>query len=61
MNQLRQFEVRVEAELKFNLDEVAWWNDMVVRGTIKAEHAKGYIDAAQEIITTKHFILSLAR
>jgi len=48
------------AELKLALDEVKWWNDLVARGRVKAEHASGHIRAARNIITTKRYILNVA-
>ena len=56
---LKKFQQRAIAELKMNLDEVAWWKDCVARGIVKAEHAQTYIDMAQNIIRTKQHVLGI--
>jgi hypothetical protein len=56
---LKLFQERANAELKLALDVVKWWNERVASGLVKAEHAKGYIDAAKNIIRTKRHVLGI--
>jgi hypothetical protein len=54
---VRMFQVRAAAELKREIDEVKWWEDLVRRGLIKQEHAEGYIQNSKRIIRTKRHVL----
>jgi hypothetical protein len=56
---LEKFCERNIAELKLAFDEVEWWNDLVARGQVKPQHARGHIEAAKNIIATKRYILNL--
>jgi hypothetical protein len=60
MNELRKFHERTVTELNLSLNEVEWWNDLVRRGIIKAEHAQGYIDTENRIIKIKRDVLGLS-
>jgi hypothetical protein len=55
---LQRFYERVAAELRIAIDEVAWWSDLVARERVSPEHARGHIDAAENIIRTKRLILN---
>lgn len=50
---LRLFEERTSVELRFALDEVKWWNELVAQGLITSEQAKGHIERAKCVINTK--------
>jgi hypothetical protein len=54
----KRFVERTSAELKLALDEIRFWDDLVARGKVGREQAKGYVGAANSIIKTKRFILS---
>jgi hypothetical protein len=47
-----------EAALLDAVAEIEYWNDLVVRGKIKREHAQGYVDAQKNIIRIKRAVLA---
>ena len=57
---LQKFRERIAAELRLAQDELAWWNDLVARGVVKPEHARGYIENENRLIATKRYVLGLS-
>ena len=56
--QIQQFKERIEASLKFHLDDIEWWNDLVARDVCTPEHARGYVLASQKIVANNRLLLS---
>ena len=58
---LERHKARLEAELRFNLDDRKWWEQRVASGIMSREQAEGYIRAADDIIARKQYLLEIAR
>jgi predicted ATPase len=56
---VRMFQARARAELKRELDEAKWWENLINRGVVKRQHAEGYIQISKRIIKTKRHVLGI--